>query len=175
MKAATLVAALALSLAAPRAAQAQVELEDSSNYFTLSLPVGWQAATPVAGTESIITAFVAPGSERELAVTRVDYPNRAAGRDPSTFFAQVEAGLQRSSPGYTRLARKQRRFAHVRVLDLTFRHSPAQRDAEVMAIRFLFFRTFSLSLAVAGKASRYRRQRRSTQAILASFRPHLGK
>jgi hypothetical protein len=178
MKTATLVAAvaaIAVSVLAPGAAQAQVELRSSDNYFTLGLPAGWQATTPAAGTETILAAFENPKSEQYLAVTRVGYPNRAVSRHPSSFYAEVEEGLRKTTPGYKKLARKQRRFAHVRVLDLSFRHTPAGRDDEVIAIRFLFFRTFSLSLAVASKASRYRRQRRSTAALVSTFRPLLSK
>ncbi len=183
MKTATLVAAIAIpaavtaaiTLAAPGAAQAQVALTDEANYFALRLPAGWQATTPAEGAETIVAAFANPRTEQYLAVTRIGYPNRAVRRDRARFFAQVEEGLRKTTPGYARMTRKQRRFAHVQVLDLSFRHTPAGRDDEVIAVRFLFFRTFSLSLAVASKARRYRRQRRSTAALIGSFRPRLSK
>lgn len=142
------------------------QIEDAEHYFRLAVPDDWQPVTASPGGEEILLAYRQPDGPGLLAVTRAAYPNRRAWRRDQTFFDQVEAGFV--AAGMHRDRRKIRRLGRVPAMDLEL-SDPHGR----VAVRILFFRTFSLILAI--RTDRHRRSRRAARTVLAGFEPYFAK
>src|SRR5690606_25860846 len=128
---------------------------------------GWMAES--AEQPEILRRFQRAGGAR-LVVTRTDHPNRAARRGDRDFFAEVERGLARSVPDYRRHKSKTFKLGSVPALDLWF-HRNRGRQRQLIAMRFLFFRRFTLALAVSSAPSRRPVLGRAERAALSSFKP----
>lgn len=168
LRAAALAAAAVLGWSTTgRADDAPPPVRDAENRYELHVPDDWQS---LAIVDALLGAQAPDGAAR-LVVTRVDHPNRAAWRSERTFFSQVERGVARAADGYRRLHRRRGRLGRVPHLDLRFRRRTAD-GREVVAMRFLFFRRYSLILTVSTEADRARRQRRTVRRLVRSFVPY---
>ncbi len=164
--AASIVAA-AVAASAARAAERE-PYRDADHYFQIGLGDGWSPTEPAAGPEEILLARIAVDG-RALAVARVDYPNpRRRDRD---YQKQIEAGAEAAARGYHRLSHKVSRAGYVVVIDVTYRRD-TDDGREVVASRFLLYRTFTLVLSVATPADKWRHQRRATKRLVGSFVPY---
>ena len=169
MRVAAVAASLAVAIAAlpARAAEPQ-PYRDPDHYFQIALGDRWSPTEPGAGPEQLLLARAASDG-RALAVARVAYPNpRRRDRD---YQKQIEAGVEAAARGYHRLSHKISRAGYVVVIDVTYRRD-TDDGREVVASRFLLFRTFTLILSVTTPARSWRHQRRATQRLLRSFVPY---
>ena len=145
------------------------------NYLEVELiPELKPAATPVetgAGTV-VVATFLGP--KLRAAITRINAPNRRAWRKDAAFFREVEAGLAKSSQGYKRRTRRQHKLGKVPALDIDFERTHEQATERVYS-RFLFFRTFSVTLMIAVPKRAPRSLRRRVAKMRASFRPYFKK
>lgn len=107
-----------------------------------------------------------------LAITRMNLDNPRAWRDDGDFFAEVEAGIEDTSPRYQRFHRRQQRVNKVPALDLGFRRD-SERGREVVLMRFLFFRRYTLALALRVPARAYRRHERAFRTLVTSLAPYV--
>jgi len=122
----------------------------------------------------IVAGYHHAGSGAVLAITRMAIANpRAWDDDDDDFFAEVEAGIESTSARYQRFHRRQQRVNKVPALDLGFRRD-SERGREVVLMRFLFFRRYTLALALRVPAPAHRRHERAFRALLESFAPYLG-
>ena len=112
-------------------------------------------------------------SNARLAIARMNYPNLGAWRRDKAFFAQVEAGLSETSPGFKRLYQNQMRIGKVPALDVTFRRK-TNDGTEVVLMRFLFFRRYTLALTLSMPKRAYRRYRRTHRKLIENFVPYFG-
>ena len=143
----------------------------AGHQYQITVTDGWTAASP--GGPPLLAGYRHEDSGGRVVITRADYPNRGAWRQRAAFFEQVEDGLQASTPGYARLHRRQVRLDRVPAMDLVFRRR-AGDQTEVVHMRFLFFRRYTLTLALVAPARVHRRHRRAYRKLVESFVPYLG-
>lgn len=166
----------AVTLLAAAVAPAVADVRVSAHQFQHADLDGW-SEQPLAGrsdgpgTAQIVAGHRHPSGAR-LAITRMNVPNQRAWRKDEDFFAEVERGVERASPGYDRFRREQHRVGGVPALDLAFRQR-SPRGREVVLMRFLFFRRYTLAFALRAPASAYRRHDRTWRALHESFTPHV--
>lgn len=166
-------AALLSILAAVVGPSAHAEtFRSEKNYLQVELPEGVEpTSVPVeagAGT-TLVATFLGPVLRGSI--TRVSAPNRRAWRKDPKFFREVEEGLAKSTKGYRRLSRKQHKLGKVPALDLVFRRN-GPKGREVVAGRFLFFRTFSVTLMVAAPNEAWRGNKKRLVGMARSFKPY---
>jgi hypothetical protein len=169
--------ALALLALAAAAGPVRGDVRVSAHQFQHADLDGW-SELPVtgrgddAGLAEIVAGHRHPAGAL-LAITRMNVPNQRAWRKDEGFFAEVESGVERASAGYDRFHRKQHRIGSVPVLDLGFRQRSA-RGREVVLLRFLFFRRYTVAFALRAPAAAYRRHDRAWRALHESFAPTAG-
>ncbi len=169
MRAAAVAASIAVAVAALPALAAEPEpYRNADHHFQIALGDGWNPTEPGTGPEQLLLARAASDG-RALAVTRVAYPNPR--RRDHDYQKQIEAGVEAAARGYHRLSHKVSRAGYVVVIDVTYRRD-TDGGREVVASRFLLFRTFTLVLSVAMPARTWRHQRRPTQKLVRSFVPY---
>lgn len=146
---------------------------DLERGFRVLLGPAWQKAEPAltstAGRPVLVVTHARTG--QLVVISRMAGPTDGAyARDPH-FFALVEQGVKARSPGYQRtgwrphfLARGKERIP---TLDLSFR---MKRDGQPIwvATRFLFFKSYALSLVVDAPHGKIDR---TTRRLVDSFRP----
>jgi len=111
-------------------------------------------------------------AEQTLSITRINSSNHAAWRGKRSFFAGVETGVRSNAPGYRALKKRRGRLGRVPHLDLIFEYD-ADGDTKItVAMRFVFFRRYTLVLAVDTPARRYRKHRRAVRKLTKSFKPY---
>jgi hypothetical protein len=168
---ASLALAACLVLGQAAVAGAQEVVQSRPHQYRLALPAGWTDAS--AAGPAMVSGHRHEPSGARLAITRVDYPNPAAWQQEAAFFEQVEDGVRAAAPGYARLHRRQLRLGRVPAMDLSFRRRTGD-GAEVVHMRFLFFRRYTLALALAAPARAHRRHGREHRALVDSFVPSFG-
>jgi hypothetical protein len=82
----------------------------------------------------------------------------------------VEAGLARDTAGYQKRAVRRRTLDGVPALDLTFRRKSGDAE-ETVAMRLLFYKTYSLAATAAVPTAQWRKQQRAIEAAVRSFSP----
>lgn len=116
-------------------------------YTRLDLPAEYVEIAAPAGVAHV---FVAEKAGYQVIVTRFDLTAPVGWKDEPAHFDQVEKSVATAAPGYKRLRRKSSRDGHVRVLDLVFSRGPTETIAkEVIATRWMFFRTFALAVSAS--------------------------
>ncbi len=126
------------------------------------------------GSARILGRYRHPPSGAYFALTRTDYPNpRAWRRNNEAFMAEVESGVVEQAKGFRPLYRRSQRLGRVPSLDLGFRQR-SPRGREVVLIRFLFFRRYTLSLALRVPAKSYRRYGSQHRSLMSGFVPYFG-
>jgi hypothetical protein len=173
VRASALAAIVAIGIAAPAAAQPPAALDLPDTPAELTLPAGWQPlALPPSATIAPIGAWHHP-SGATLVVTRAAAPNPDAWREKTraAHADEVEAGTRAAAPRYQRRERRLLEVAGVPALELSFRRAvgPAGKGREVVAIRFLFFRTHTVSVAVAVPEARWGKARGVARAALGAL------
>jgi hypothetical protein len=164
-----------LALAAAAAAADTRAVTDEQHRYQLEVPARWQPAGPLPDTGgAAVAGWRDPGSDAALAISRVDYPNPDAWRNRQPFFDEVENGLAAATAGFERLHRRVHRLGRVPAMDLFFRHRGPGDGDEIVLMRFLFFRTYSMTLALSLPAGDYRASRRALAALVDSFQPYFG-
>lgn len=153
-----------------RVAEHQFQLGELDDWS--ELPAGERPERDDAGNVLIVAGYRHAGSGALLAITRMDLPNPRAWRDDDDFFADVEAGIESTSARYQRFHRRQQRVNRVPALDLGFRRDTG-RGREVVLMRFLFFRRYTLALALRVPAAAHRRHERDFRKLLESFAPYI--
>ncbi len=145
-------------------------LTDRTHRFAIDVDANWSRQHKVpSGT---VAVFTNPKHGLQLAIARVNHPNRAAWRSRAWFFASVEQGVQRAATKYKRLHRKRHKLGRVPALDIEYRHRG--QEELVTFSRFLFFRRYSLVLSISVPAQSHGRQKKRMKAIVGSFRPYFG-
>ena len=166
--------ALPVLVALAVAGLARADVRVSAHQFQHAELDGWSALLAAGRRDHAETAEIVAGHRHAsgalLAITRMNVPNQRAWRSDERFFAEVERGIERASAGYHRFHRKQHRVGSVPALDLAFRQRSA-RGREVVLMRFLFFRRFTLAFALRAPAAAYRRHDRTWRALHESFAP----
>jgi hypothetical protein len=155
----------ALALAQPAA---PIDLPDSP--AELRLDPAWQAiAVPPGTAEPPVAAWRHP-TGAVLVVTRAAAPNPDAWRVKSrpAYADEVEAGTRAAAAGYRRRARSMHDVRGVPALDLSFRRGHGA-SAEVVSMRFLFFRTHTMTAAVAVPDARWRKAQRTAEAAVTGL------
>jgi hypothetical protein len=145
----------------------------AKNYIQLELPDQVASSAPAvvarAGT-SVVASFHGP--DLRAAVTRIAVPNRRAWRRDKSYFKEVERGLARSTDGYRKRSMRRRKFGKVPAMDLVFdREAPGGARERVYA-RFLFFRTFSITLMVGVPKRAARATHARAQELQKTFKPY---
>jgi hypothetical protein len=171
-----LAAAIAVGAAGTAAADASstaapLDLPDTP--AELTLPAGWQPlALPPTAAVPPLGAWHHP-SGATLVVTRAAAPNPDAWREKTraAHAEEVEAGTRAAVPRYQRRERRLLEVAGVPALELSFRRAvgAAGKEREVVSIRFLFFRTHTVSVAIAVPEARWRKARAVTKAALGAL------
>lgn len=166
-----------LSAVAPAAAgpaDVPEPIIDREQRFSLTLDQGWsKRATDQADTTPLL-GYEHTRWTASLAVSRTDYPNMGAWRKATreAYFDDVEHGLSEHVSQYQRLWRKTSTLDTVPTLDLVFRRT-GEHGQDVLFMRFLCFRRYTLTLAVSLPERDYKRHRRALERVLRSFKPHL--
>jgi hypothetical protein len=173
VRAAALAAIAVVTIAAaPAAAQPPAALDLPDTPAELTLPAGWQPlALPPDATVAPIGAWHHP-SGATLVVTRAAAPNPDAWREKTraAHADEVEAGTRAAAPRYQRRERRLLEVAGVPALELSFRRAVGPgKGREVVAIRFLFFRTHTVSVAVAVPEARWGKARGVARAALGAL------
>ncbi len=166
--------ALLLVLAVAPTARAEVTT-DKTHRFQLDLDDGWREVPAPTDSHTPLVGFEHRKRRALMAVSRVEYPNLDAWRRRTrkAYYSEIEKGIKTSVDGYKRLRQNTTRLGRVPALDLTFRHR--DKDGErVVFMRFLFFRTYSLSLSLSLPYRQYRRHKRRLRTVLHSFKPYFG-
>ena len=166
--------------ASPRGREAEPTAQtqahkDAKHRYAVNLDESWrQLAVP---TESLapLAGFEHPASQALLAINRVGYPNLEAWRKRTmpAYKEEIEEGIRATVRGYRPLHSRVHKLGNVPALDLSFRHHTDGR-AEVVLVRFLFFRSYSLSLILSTPARTHRTHLRRHRGVLESFQPYFG-
>jgi hypothetical protein len=178
-RASGLVVTLALASALPTAiatSHAAADVRVVEHQFELGALDGWSelpgGARGDAGSLLMVAGYRHAGSGALLAITRMNLANPRAWRDDDDFFAEIESGIESASARYQRFHHRQQRVSKVPALDLGFRRD-SERGREVVLMRFLFFRRYTLALALRVPAPAYRRHERALRTLVTSFAPYL--
>jgi len=164
--------ALAVVLAIAADAAVADTYRSETDYFQLELGESVKRVATVAATGEATTLVATfAGKGLHAAITRVAFPNPRAWRRDAEFFLEVEAGLSKSTAGYRLLSRKQHKLGRVPALDLRFRRE-LDGKAQTVHARFLFFRTFSITLMVGVNDGVPRAAQRTALALTQSFKPY---
>lgn len=170
------IAGMIASAIALMAGHAVAGVRVAEHQFQLDQLDGW-SELPGAERGDAANVLIVAGYRHAggalLAITRMGLANPRAWGDDDDFFAEVEAGIESASARYQRFHRRQQRVNKVPALDLGFRRD-TERGREVVLMRFLFFRRYTLALALRAPAPAYRRHERAFRALLESFTPYLG-
>ena len=165
-------ALVAAAVLAPVAAAAQpgppIDLPDSP--AELRLDAAWQpVALPPGTAEPPVGAWRHP-TGAVLVVTRAAAPNPDAWRVKTrpAHADEVEAGTRDAAPDYRRRTRSVHDVRGVPAMDLSFRRGRGA-SAEVVAMRFVFFRTHTMTAAVAVPEARWRKAQRAAEAAIAGL------
>jgi hypothetical protein len=172
------VGALAVAMAgapahAETATTAAGPLDLADTPAELTLPAGW-APLPLPPTAAVapLGAWHHP-SGATLVVTRAAAPNPDAWREKTraAHAEEVEAGTRAAAPRYQRRERRLLDVAGVPAMELSFRRAvgASGREREVVSIRFLFFRTHTVSVAIAVPEKRWNRARGVAKAGMAAL------
>jgi hypothetical protein len=159
--------------------------EDPEHHYQITLGPAWlDKAAAIAATGAIgdrpalLAGYEHPRSGALVAVTRINYPNLGAwrARTRPAYVAAIEQGVREAVVSYRRLEQRTG-FDQVPVFDLVFRSrrpgGQGKQGNEIVAMRFLFFRTYSLVMTVTVPARAYRRHKRTLRAVQNSFKPYL--
>ncbi|MBT8495457.1 MAG: hypothetical protein KJO07_20580 [Deltaproteobacteria bacterium] len=165
--------ALAVTAALLIAATSQAEtFRSAKNYVQLELPEQVASGAPAVvakdGT-TLVASFHGPSLH--AAITRIGVPNRRAWRKDESYFKEVERGLAKTTPGYRRRRLKRHKLGKVPALDLVFDRRTDDGRERVYA-RFLFFRTFSITLMVGTRAGSPRLAHRRARQLQKTFKPY---
>jgi hypothetical protein len=125
-----------------------------------------------AGNVLIVAGHRHARSGAVLAITRMNLVSPRARDLEDAFFADVEAGIESASARYQRFHRRQQRVDRVPALDLGFRRD-TDGGREVVLMRFLFFRRYTVALAVRVPDRAYRRHGRALRKLIESFEPYI--
>jgi hypothetical protein len=178
--AAIMATAMTAIMATGMVAQAVADVRVAEHQFELGALDGWSElpgrergdAGNLLDDVIIVAGYRHAGSGALLAITRMNLANPRAWRDDGDFFAEVEAGIESTSARYQRFHRRQQRVDKVPALDLGFRRD-TERGREVVLMRFLFFRRYTLALALRVPAPAHRRHERAFRTLVTSFAPYV--
>jgi hypothetical protein len=144
-----------------------VEVLDGQSRWTLELPAGFSAEEVEELGEGVMLARYSDAGGRRVVVARLRGNTDGAYSGERGYFAGLEEGVKRQTPGYRRLAATQRKLGRtgkIPVYDLWFRAGDAVRGS-----RFVLLKGYALLLTV--HAPRTRRVDRALKTALESFSP----
>ena len=95
-----------------------------------------------------------------------------AWRKRKSFFDGVVKGVRAGAKGYQQLRKRRGKAGRVPTLDLWFSYEAADGAEVVVAMRFLFFRAYALSLAIETPKARWNKQRRAVKKLARTFKPY---
>lgn len=160
-----LALALGLTLGAQGSAARAETFRHDDHRFELALGDDWQR-------DGDALTWRNPSTAQTLTITRIDSSNYAAWRGRRSFFTGVEQGVIDAAPGYRALRKRRGKLGRVPHLDLWFEYQPADSEPLAVAMRFVFFRRYTLVLAIDTPAERYRKQRARLRQLTKSFKPY---
>ncbi len=108
-------------------------------------------------------------------VTRTNVRNDGAWRKRKSFFDAVETGVRDGANGYRAIRMRRGKAGRVPTMDLWFSYEAPDGQDVVVAMRFLFFRAYALSLAIDTPKAKFKQQRRTLKRTAKSFRPYFPK
>jgi hypothetical protein len=161
-------AAVALALIATASAAHAEVFRDADRRFELELPAAWTK-------DSDALLWRNSDTDQVMVVTRIDGPTSDAWRGRRSFFDAVEKGVRDSADSFKSLRRRRGKAGRVPTLDLWFQYRATDGADVTVAMRFLFFRRYTLSLAIDTPAKRFRKHRRAVRKLTKSFKPYFPK
>jgi hypothetical protein len=169
------IAAMAVALPSLVAAGTS-RVKNAEQHYQLKLSDTWTAIEIADNDEGRLAGYT-HDSGAILAITKVAFPNIDARRTKTkkAFFARVEKGVEDAAKDYERLHRKQSKSGRVPLFDLTYRHERADGTSEVVYLRFIFHRTYSVSLAIAIPDEAYKANKKANAKLVKTFKPYWGK
>jgi hypothetical protein len=136
----------------------------------ITIPANW-TSTPIPDVVAKpVVAYESPAGAH-VVITRAGAHNPLAWaeRTRTKYADQVEAGVTAATEGYQRKKRSIQKVNGVPTMDLEISRL-VDGERETVKMRFVFFRTYTLTLAATAPA----KDRSTVDAILASFGPPKG-
>jgi hypothetical protein len=161
-------AGIVVALAAPAAADGPIDLPSTPAEVTI--PASWSSAEIPEVASAPVAAYKSPGGTH-VVITRAGAYNPQAwsARGREKYCDEVERGVSGATDGYQRKRRTVQKVNGVPTMDLEIsRKVDGVREEVVM--RFLFFRTYTLTLAAVLPS----KDKSSVTSILKSFGPPKG-
>lgn len=143
-------------------------VKDAKNHFQVGDVKGWDVKAvdnSASDNERLVATATHSSGQARAAVIRVTYPNTPAWRKKKYYFDEVVRGLGAATDGFVLVSRKRSKIGKVPVLDVRYRRK--HESAPHVAVRFVFFRTFTL----IASASANRAQRRAASQLARSLLP----
>lgn len=168
MSRAVLVALVFASSTAAAGTDQPIDLPDTPAEITV--PPNWTVTPIPEVTAKPVAAYESPAGAH-VVITRAGAANPQAWleRTRAKYADQVEAGVTAATDGYQRKRRSIQKVNGVPTMDLELsRVVDGTREDVVM--RFVFFRTYTLTLAAVGPS----KDRGAIEAIVKSFGPPKG-
>ena len=161
------VAAL-LTLAAGAARAEPHAYQHDTDRFQLALSVAW---VKVEGAH----AWTNASTGQTAIVTRTNVRNDAAWRNRKSFFDAIEKGVRDGAKDFRSIRVRRGKAGRVPTLDLWFSYAAPDGQDVVVAMRFLFFHAYAVTLAIDTPKAKFKGQRRALEKTAKSFRPYFPK
>lgn len=152
------------------------EISDAKQRYQFTLKAGWRAVDVPDGSRTPLIGYTNGKAGASLVVNRVTYPNIPAWRRTTRagYYDDIERGVTERVKRYKRLHRGEMRKGTVPVFDLTFRYRDKRGD-QVVLMRFVFYRRYSLSLVIRLPARKFRRYKKAMNRVRDSFQPYVSR
>ena len=138
------------------------------------LPTGWTELPLPEVANKPVAAYRSPAGV-SVVITRAGLHNPEAWseRKRGAYVDQVEAGVSAAADGYQRKKRTILKVQGVPAADLELSRKVDGAREDVL-MRFLFFRTYTLTLAATGSREQLRKDRTALEAVVRRFGPPKG-
>jgi hypothetical protein len=170
LRAAVVVAALAAlaALAAPAAADGPIDLPETPAEITI--PDSWRTSEIPEVRSRPVVAYESAGGALVVITRAGAYnPQAWAERTRAKYCDEVERGVSDATNKYQRRRRSIQKVNGVPTMDLEISRE-VDGVKEDVVMRFVFFRTYTLTLAAVGPS----KERSTLQSIAKSFGPPKG-
>ncbi len=159
-----ILASLVCLLASSAYAEPTTTKTDPGKRITVNAPASFQ----FDASEGRIASF--QDGDIRLSLSRIQYPALAAWRknQRDDYWEQIVEGARQTVPGYRHKAKSYQRVEGVPSLDLHF----ARAGGELVWMRLLFFRKFTIVATAATPESAQRTYKKQARAFARSLRPY---
>ncbi len=137
---------------------------DPGKRITVEAPASFQ----FDASEGRLASF--QNGDLRLSLSRIEYPALSAWRknQREDYWEQIVEGARQAVPGYRHKAKSYQRVGGVPSLDLHF----ARAGGELVWMRLLFFRKFTIVATAATPPSAQRKYKKRARAFTRSLRPY---